>query len=106
MIILGICLASAIDIALQTVEIKPHLLSTLHMLSLLMFYACVSLLVGRFISTKFPLTALGLERLGIFIAASAFCYAITIPFPLALKCTTWATFVFSLLAIFICNLLF
>lgn len=108
MIVMAFCFASAADIALQSVKSGcPQFRSTSHyLLSLLIVFAFFSVFVARFINfNKYPFTARMLELLGVFFAVAAFCYAITIPLPLALKCTTWALFGLSVLAIFVCNCL-
>lgn len=104
-VMIGFCMESATDIALQSVQSTDHG-SNFHFLSLLILFTFAAIFVARCIRSKFPITAQVFEGLGIFLAVSAFCYAITIPFPYDLKCTTWATFVFCLLVILICRYCF
>ncbi|WOG92254.1 hypothetical protein DCAR_0311517 [Daucus carota subsp. sativus] len=45
-----------------------------------------------------------LEHLSVFFAATAFFIAISIPFPMYIKCVSWTVYVISLLAISVCHL--
>ncbi|PON84364.1 hypothetical protein TorRG33x02_198240 [Trema orientale] len=107
MMVIGFCMESAIDIALQSVQSRNHddgSSSAFHFLSLLILFTFAALFVAKFISrSKFPMAAKVVEGFGLLLAALAFCYAVSIPFPYALKCTTWATFVICLLVILICK---
>ncbi|PON61659.1 hypothetical protein PanWU01x14_143180 [Parasponia andersonii] len=105
-LMIGFCMESATDIALQSVQSTDQHPSKFHFLSLLILFTFATIFVARFIRSKFPITAQVLEGFGIFLAVSAFCYAITIPFPYNLKCTTWATFVVCFLVVLICRFCF
>ncbi|KAK9278137.1 hypothetical protein L1049_027696 [Liquidambar formosana] len=102
-IVLGFCLSSAVDIALQSVQTQSQLPPIFHWLSLAISFAFASLFVAKFISWKFPIPAQMLEHAAVFFAATAYFVAVTIPFPMSLKCISWAVYVVSLLAILICN---
>lgn len=109
MIVMGFCFTSAIGMALQSDRSGHTQLpsASQHLLSLLIVFALSSVSVARFINfNKFPFTVRTLELLGVFFAVAAFYFAITIPLPLPLKCTTWALFALSMLAILVCNCLF
>ena len=67
MIAIGFCLASAIDIALLTVQIKPELVSTLPFLSMLIFLACSSLWCLRKVWRQMIITLIKVTKTDLFI---------------------------------------
>ncbi|KAK7837735.1 hypothetical protein CFP56_020877, partial [Quercus suber] len=77
-----------------------------HLFSLLILFAFAALFVSQFISSKLPLTAKVLDCVGLFIVGAAFSYAISITFPLSLKCVTWTVFSISLFATWFFNCYF
>ncbi|EXB76393.1 hypothetical protein L484_005327 [Morus notabilis] len=113
MIVIGFCMESAVDIALQTPQnhIDQNInhdqnFSSFHLLSMLILFTFAALFVAIFMRHKFRITAQVLEGVGLLLAVSAFCYAVSIPFPHELKCITWSTFGISLLAVLICKYCF
>ena len=94
-----VSLSTAIEIALEAVKSNSQDPSAFHLFSLLILFAFAALFVSQFISSKLLLTAKVLDCVGLFIVGAAFCYAISITFPLSLKCITWTLFSISLLAI-------
>ena len=100
-IVIAACWASAIDIALQSVQVKSQLPAAFHLLSFAILLAFASFCVSKFIKSKFLVTAQVLEKFGVFFTATAFFIAITIPFPFYLKFASWAVYTISMLAILI-----
>ncbi|KAK9278389.1 hypothetical protein L1049_027954 [Liquidambar formosana] len=84
-IILAFCFASAVDIAILSVQINSKLPLTFHLLSLAISFTFASIFVAKFTTAKYPVTALVLNQMGVLFAATAFFLAVTIPFPLSLK---------------------
>lgn len=103
-LIINFCFASAIEIANQSDNSQSQNSPFFRALPLAISLAFASLFVAKFIGAKFAGTARALEQASIFFAATAFFLAVSIPFPLYIKCTTWAVYAVSLLAIFICRL--
>lgn len=104
-LILSFCFTSAIEIAIQSTQTSAPLSPLFHALSLTISLAFASLLLAKCIdSSKFPVTANALERFSVFFAATTFFHAISIPFPVYIKCTTWAIYLLSVLIILICHL--
>ena len=97
------CLASAIDIALVSVQVNSQLSTAFHLLSLTILLAFASFVVSKFIKSKLLVSAQVLENFGVFFTITAFFMAITIPFPLYLKFASWAVYTISALAILICT---
>ncbi|KAK9278810.1 hypothetical protein L1049_028389 [Liquidambar formosana] len=102
-VILAFCFASAIDIAILSVQIHLEVPPTFHLLSLVISFAFASLFVSKFIAAKYPSPALVLNQMAVFFAATAFFMAVTIPSPTSLKCTIWTVYALSLLAVVLCN---
>ena len=102
-IVIGFCLASAIDIVLLSVQVNSQLPVPFHLFSLAILLAFASTVVSKFINPKFLVTAQVLEKCGVFFTATAFFMAITNPFPFCLKFTSWAVYAISALAILIWN---
>ncbi|KAF3953990.1 hypothetical protein CMV_020616 [Castanea mollissima] len=101
-IVIAFCLASAIDIALLSVQ-GHSLPAPFHLFSLAILLAFASIVVSKFMNPKFLLTAQVLEKCGVFFTVTAFFIAITIPFPFCLKIASWVIYAISALAIFICS---
>ena len=104
-IMIGFCLASAIDIALVSVQVHAQLSATFHLLSLAILFAFACFFVSQFIKPKFLVTAQKLQKFGEFFAVTAFFIIITIPIPLYLKFATGAIYAISVLTIIICTCL-
>ncbi|CAK9147888.1 unnamed protein product [Ilex paraguariensis] len=103
MVLVAFCLASAVEIALCWVQNSGRLPLLFHFLSFFILLAFTSLLVARFVASKYPIQSQALDRVGVFCVATAFFFAVTIPFPLCLKLTSWAIYALSLLVIVYCN---
>ncbi|KAK7826947.1 hypothetical protein CFP56_031607, partial [Quercus suber] len=101
-IVIAFFLASAIDIALLSVQ-GHSLPAPFHLFSLAILLAFTSIVVSKFINPKFSLTAQVLEKCGVFFTVTAFFIAITIPFPFCLKIASWVIYAISTLAILICS---
>lgn len=102
MIMIGFCLPSAIEIALQSLQVHSQLPPMFHFLSLAIIFSFTFLFLSKVMSPKFPIIAQVLEALGVLFAVTAIFVAITIPLPLGLKCLTWTLYAFFLIAITIC----
>ncbi|KAJ0034729.1 hypothetical protein Pint_25881 [Pistacia integerrima] len=102
-IIMAFCFTSALEISLQYVQNQFHLPSSFHLLSLLIMLTFALLFVAKFISLKFPVASQVLEKLVVLMAVTTVFYTIAIPFPLSLKCATWAVYVASMLTVVILN---
>ena len=107
---IAFCFGSALEIAHQSQQYSQSQLSqfpsTLYLVlcfAISVSFSCI--FVAIFIRFKFSMAAQVLEYVGVFSAVTAFFLAITSPFPLYLKCTIWALYGVSLLAIVICHLL-
>jgi hypothetical protein len=100
-IMVAFCLASAIDIALLSVQVHSQLPPAFHLLSLVILLAFASFFVSKFINSKFVVTAQVLQKFGVLFTVTAFFMAITIPSPFYLKLTGLAVYIISLLAILI-----
>ncbi|KAF3437973.1 hypothetical protein FNV43_RR20729 [Rhamnella rubrinervis] len=98
-IMVGFCLASAFQIAVQTVQAQSDQPpSTFHFLSLVIFVAFAALFVAKSVSSKFPVAAQVLEGFGIFSVVTAFCFAITITYPKIFKCIACTGYVGNLVS--------
>lgn len=112
MIVIGFCMESAVDIALQTAQNHDQNInhdqnfSSFHLLAILILFTFAALFVAIFMRHKFRITAQVLEGVGILLAVSAFFYAVSIPFPHELKCITWSTLGISMLSVLICKYCF
>lgn len=95
------CFALAIGIALLPIQIHIQLHTSLLWLSLTVQLGFACFFVSEFIDSKFVVTVRVLQRLGRFFTVTAFFMAITLRFPFYFKCTSWAVYFISFLAIFI-----
>ncbi|KAB1219400.1 hypothetical protein CJ030_MR3G001117 [Morella rubra] len=89
-IIMAFCFASALSIALQSLQIQSPLPLSCHLLSMRILLTFSALFVAKFVRSKFPTVARVLEQVAVFVAAGGFFLAIAIPLPLHLKFATWA----------------
>ena len=101
LVLFGFCLASAVDIALYSIQTNAKIPLCLQFLSFSILLAFASLFVARFLTCNHPTRPQVLEQGGIFFAVTAFFIALTTSFPLFLKLISWAIYVLSLLAIVI-----
>lgn len=99
-LVLGFCLTSATEIAMQSLQAKTQLPLSVHLVSMGMVLAFACIFMAKFVPSRFPNHAKGLEYAGIFCAATAFFLAITVAVPLCLKLISWSIYVLILLAIF------
>ena len=102
-IVIAFCLASAVDIAILSVQVHSQLPALFHLFSLAILLAFASVVVSKFINPKFLRAAQVLEICGVFFTVTAFFIAITIPFPFYLKFASWVVYAISALAILIGN---
>ena len=102
-IVIGFCLASAIDVALLSLQVHSQLPAPFHLFSLAILLSFASIVVSKFINSKFLLTAQVLEKCGVFFTVTVFFVAITIPFPFYPKFDSWTVYVISALSILICS---
>ncbi|KAH1090954.1 hypothetical protein J1N35_018211 [Gossypium stocksii] len=79
----------------QTNQNQPNI--SMVVLSFLVLLTFKLFLLALFIKLIFTQTSETLEKVGVLVAAAAFCHAITIPFPLELKCVVYAVFILFLL---------
>ncbi|PHT47736.1 Serine protease SPPA, chloroplastic [Capsicum baccatum] len=110
---MAFCLTSGVEITLYALQAGNDSRSPDHdhdslplcfqLLSFSILLAFASLLVGRFIKCNYPDESQVLERAGILLATTAYYLAMTMPFSLFLKGCSWGIYLFSLLAIAICN---
>ena len=61
-IVIGFCLASAIDIALLSLQVHSQLPAPFHLFSLAILLSFASIVVSKFINPKFLVTAQALEN--------------------------------------------
>ena len=61
-IVIGFCLASAIDIALPSLQVHSQLPAPFHLFSLAILLSFASIVVSKFINPKFLVTAQALEN--------------------------------------------
>ncbi|KAJ0047794.1 hypothetical protein Pint_16331 [Pistacia integerrima] len=104
MIMIGFSLPSAVEIALQSLQIRSQFPPMFHFLCLAIVFSFTFLFVSKFMSSTFPVIAQTLERFGVLSAVTAIFVAITIPLPLWLKCVTWALYAISFLVVIFCIL--
>ncbi|MCD9561164.1 hypothetical protein HAX54_020142 [Datura stramonium] len=110
---MAFCLTAGVEIALLSIQGNGRsdndddddgsLPLYFQLLSFFILLAFASLFVGRFIKCNYPVESQVLERAGILFATTAFYLAMTMSFSLFLKGCSWGIFLFSLLAIAICN---
>ncbi|KAF3437967.1 hypothetical protein FNV43_RR20723 [Rhamnella rubrinervis] len=90
MIVVAFCFTSAVDLAFLSLQIHPRQFPLIiYLFSLTILFGLASLLLSKFIDSKFPNTAQTLEGASVFFVVTAFFIAITIPFPLCLKFVAW-----------------
>lgn len=105
-IMVAFCLESALEVATLSIQSgsDSHFSLTIQLFSLVILLAFICLCFGKFAGKKYPVisTLLG-ENLSRFLVATAFVLAITVPFPLWLKYTSWTIYALLMLAIMIFN---
>ncbi|KAG7955832.1 hypothetical protein I3843_11G093900 [Carya illinoinensis] len=105
-IMVSFCLASATGVALMSIQVQSRELPTdIHVFSLAIVLAVPSFFVSELISSKLEVAGHVLKRLGMFLTATAFFVAITIPFPSYFKIISWFVYAISFLVILVCHCL-
>ncbi|KAJ9677181.1 hypothetical protein PVL29_022269 [Vitis rotundifolia] len=101
MLVINSCCNWATQIASQT-AFQPRLQPSLacHWLSVATVFAFSSAFISRFVISKSLRAARVLEHLAILFAVTAFFLAITMSFPICLKCLSWPLYALCLLACF------
>ncbi|KAJ0035882.1 hypothetical protein Pint_25844 [Pistacia integerrima] len=92
------CFTAALEIALLFAQIQSQLPVSFHILSFLIF---LFLIVANIIGHDFTTISQVLELVSVILVATTVVFTIAIPFPLSLKCVTWALYAISLLIILI-----
>ncbi|WMV21662.1 hypothetical protein MTR67_015047 [Solanum verrucosum] len=103
---MAFCLTSGVEITLYSLQAgngSHSLPLCFQLLSFAILLAFTLLFVGRFIKGNYPAESELLERAGILFATTAFFHVMTMPLSLFLKGCSWGVYLFSLLAIAICN---
>ena len=102
MLVINSCCNWATQIASQT-AFQPRLQPSLacHWLSVATVFAFSSAFISRFVISKSLRAARVLEQLAILFAVTAFFLAITMCFPICLKCLSWPLYALCLLSFFI-----
>ena len=95
------CLASSMAIALQPVQDHSQLQSSLPLLAIPLLLGFTSFFLSVFIDSKFVVTVRVLQKFGQFFTVTVFFMAVTVRFPFYFKCTSWAVYFISFLAVFI-----
>ncbi|KAK0607918.1 hypothetical protein LWI29_022605 [Acer saccharum] len=98
---MAFCFTSAFEISLLFAKTNSQLSNSLHLLSFAIFLTFLFLFVSNFIAHKYARTAQVLEKIAVLLVATAVVFTITIPFPLILKCVTWALYSISLIVVLI-----
>lgn len=102
-VMVAFCFSSAVDIAILSFQVHTHLPPLFFLVSLAILFAFTSFFVSKFVGSKFPRTAMVLERAGVFFVVTGFFIAITIPFPLCLRVVTWVVYAISFVFVIFCN---
>lgn len=103
-IMVSFCMASAVAIALMSIQVKSHELpKAIYVFSLAITLAFSSFFVSESISSKLDVALHLLKRFGMFLTATAFFVAIAFPFPSYFKIISWFVYAISFLAILVCH---
>ncbi|KAL3512383.1 hypothetical protein ACH5RR_025100 [Cinchona calisaya] len=95
-VVIGFCLTSTVEIALQSLQPQIKIPPLVHFLSLSLLFAFASSFVSTFVSPNFAGALILVSK--ICVLAAFFC-AITIPFSTSLKIISWSIFGVCLLVI-------
>ena len=95
------CFAASMAIALLPVQVYSQLQSSLPFLALALLLGFTSFFLSVFINSKFVVTIRVLQKFGQIFTVTAFFMAITLRFAFYFKCTSWAIYLISFLAILI-----
>lgn len=105
-VIMGFCFSSALEIAILSAETQKELSPSFCVLSFAILLTFLSLFFSKLIAHKFPAASKAIDKAAIFVAATTFALATTIPLIAKfrkLKYAVWALYALSLLIIFACN---
>ncbi|KAJ0035886.1 hypothetical protein Pint_25848 [Pistacia integerrima] len=89
-VVMTFCFTSALEIALLFAQIQSQLPVSFHILSFLIFLIFLFLIVANIIGHDFTTISQVLELVSVILVATTVVFTIAIPFPLSLKCVTWA----------------
>ena len=103
--ILTLCFTTAIGIAIQSMEKEFQFPPSFHWLSLANSLTFSALFVAKFVGKKFPAAVKVLEQVAVFLAATIFFLAATIPLPPHFKYAAWAIYAVTMIIVFICKIL-
>ena len=103
--ILTLCFTTAIGIAIQSMEKEFQFPPSFHWLSLANLLTFSALFVAKFVGKEFPKAAKVLEQVAVFLAATIFFLAATIPLPPHFKNAAWAIYAVTMIIVFICKIL-
>jgi hypothetical protein len=98
-IMITFVLAFAPAIPLTYAQIDSTFSPTFHVLSFELLLSFTLFFLSKFMKSKFPEVARGLDIAGVVFAVTALFTAITIPFPLYLQIITWVVYAFSIVAV-------
>ncbi|KAK2654287.1 hypothetical protein Ddye_014143 [Dipteronia dyeriana] len=96
---ISFCFAAPLEMALLFAQTKSQLSISFHLLSFLVLLTFLFLFVSNFIAHKWAGTAQVLEEIAVLLVPTAVVVTVTIPFPLIMKCVTWALYAISLTVI-------
>ena len=103
--ILTLCFTTAIGIAIQSMGKEFRFPPSFHWLSLANSMTFSALFVAKFIGRKSPAAVKVLEQVAVFLAATIFFLAVTIPLQLHFKYAAWAIYAVTVIIVFICIIL-
>ena len=103
--ILTLCFTTAIGIAIQSMGKEFQFPPSFHWLSLANSMTFSALFVAKFIGRKSPAAVKVLEQVAVFLAATIFFLAVTIPLQLHFKYAAWAIYAVTMIIVFICIIL-
>lgn len=103
--ILTLCFTTAIGIAIQSMEKEFRFPPSFHWLSVANSLTFSSLFVAKFIGRKSPAAVKVLEQVAVFLAATIFFLAVTIPLPPHFIYAAWAIYAVTMIIVFICIIL-
>ncbi|EXB55178.1 hypothetical protein L484_018105 [Morus notabilis] len=112
-VIMAFCFTSVLEIALQSssqsqpaaAAARVHHLSQLifDLLSVAILLTFSALFISNYINSRFHIAAAFLEQVAIFFSVTAFFVAVSIHFPVCLKCVNWAIYAVSLFIVWFSN---
>ena len=103
--ILTLCFTTAIGIAIQSMGKDFQFPLSFHWLSLANSMTFSALFVAKFIGRKSPAAVKVLEQVAVFLAATIFFLAVTIPLQPHFKYAAWAIYAVTVIIVSICIIL-